>query len=658
MKEIILERITLENWKSLNLDVAFDKKATKISGKNGIGKSSLQAAWQWVLAGYTNAVNPKNHELYDNKEEINENTPKACVTAYISIDDVQYTIEREAQAKFVRKRGSDVYEKTPSDNYVLRIDNVECSANEFNKWIETNICDSNYLVYLLDGTFFSVLCMDDKNRARKILEGIIGEITERDMQGDYSSIIEDAKKYGFEGLQERSKTSLRPLKSRIEEIDAVVDEKRRELAIYSQESFETILMDINTTKRDIKQQHDLLLSRRSESAPAILKRENILKKISEKRSVLNDRKIAHEAQFASQLSEVQQKINDIDRGNRNIENRNKQAKRDYDALFESILLEKSHLTNLQKERERLIKLRDDVKGKIFMEDKCAYCGQELPIELLDEAKAKFNKRKDEELDSIVRQGKNVKAKIELYEKTIAELQEKIDKGLSQETLIDKSELLKQADEISANHIPFVETDEYKALSEEIEQLTASLPEVPTINTSCIEATIDALMAKLEDLNRQYGRKADMERIGKDIESLISEKRDVGIEIAKLEGVIDKVTEYLNERANIVASRINTRLNGCYIDMYRIQKDGSRVEDCVIKANDGVKYSTLNNSARLLINIQLQHLFMSHFNVSLPTFVDESAVYDSEHIPVLDNQAIYLYASDDSQLKIEHYGTDR
>ena len=48
MKEIKLKRLVLSNWKSLNLDVAFHEKDTRISGRNGIGKSSLQSAWNWL----------------------------------------------------------------------------------------------------------------------------------------------------------------------------------------------------------------------------------------------------------------------------------------------------------------------------------------------------------------------------------------------------------------------------------------------------------------------------------------------------------------------------------------------------------------------------------------------------------------------------------
>ena len=78
-KKIILKRLVLSNWKSLNLDVKFNDKSTSVSGRNGIGKSSLQSAWNWLLSSYTSAVVPKNHELFDNRVELTHETPIASV---------------------------------------------------------------------------------------------------------------------------------------------------------------------------------------------------------------------------------------------------------------------------------------------------------------------------------------------------------------------------------------------------------------------------------------------------------------------------------------------------------------------------------------------------------------------------------------------------
>ena len=88
MKTIVIKRLILQNWKSLNHDVVFNADTTTVCARNGVGKSSLQKAWNWLLSGYTSAITPKNHELFDNRCELTHETPIASVKAYVSIDGV------------------------------------------------------------------------------------------------------------------------------------------------------------------------------------------------------------------------------------------------------------------------------------------------------------------------------------------------------------------------------------------------------------------------------------------------------------------------------------------------------------------------------------------------------------------------------------------
>lgn len=114
-KKIILRSIELSNWRGQTRKVDFNDGVTTISGVNGSGKSSIFHAWLWLMTSWTSAHDVKNFNLFDNRYEISPETPKASVKAIVSIDGYDYTIEKTAEAKFVRKRGSDIYEKASSD---------------------------------------------------------------------------------------------------------------------------------------------------------------------------------------------------------------------------------------------------------------------------------------------------------------------------------------------------------------------------------------------------------------------------------------------------------------------------------------------------------------------------------------------------------------
>ena len=149
MKQLILKKIKISNFRGRNIEVAFDEKQTRISGRNGIGKSTIFYSWAWLLTGWTDPYNVKNANLFDNRVPLSPDTPTASVLAEISLDGYDYTLERQAIAKFVRKRSTNEWEKSSSDEYRFFIDGVEMSAQAYTSWLESNICPIANMQFLV-----------------------------------------------------------------------------------------------------------------------------------------------------------------------------------------------------------------------------------------------------------------------------------------------------------------------------------------------------------------------------------------------------------------------------------------------------------------------------------------------------------------------------
>jgi DNA repair exonuclease SbcCD ATPase subunit len=228
----------------------------------------------------------------------------------------------------------------------------------------------------------------------------------------------------------------------------------------------------------------------------------------------------------------------------------------------------------------------------------------------------------------------------------------IEKGVVVEDLIPISAMLNHYDTLRNEHKPYEETIEYENLLKDIERLESTLPERP--NNDAVELTNEKreIMKCLEDLNRQYGLKEKANSIRADIATLNDERRDVACELAKLEGILAKCKEYIEERANIISNRVNDKLSGCKVVMYSEQKDGTMRPDCVITDLLGVKYATLSNSARLRVNLQMSKLFRAHYDIELPYFVDEASIFSANSLPMFDTQCVYLYASDSKTIIVE------
>lgn len=649
MKDFIIKNIALANFKSQTRTIEFNDKITRISGCNGIGKTTIYKAFAWLITSYTDALNVKNHELFDMREELTHETPEVSVKAWVEIDGIEYTIERKAKAKFSRKRGSTEWTKDSSDSYTILIDDIETSVGDFNAWANRVIGNIDLLVYMILGERFANLAINDKSKARDILEELTGEIKLHDMKGDYSRIVKDLMKYPVEELIERYKNQLKPIKKRLDTVNALIELKEKEIVDFNESEYNELEKVIKAKTTEINDLDKEIMDDRVAFNKRANERTDIFKAINDKKDELVKKESEINRESIEKKNELSKKIMAIKLENTINSVNNKNKREEYERnikIRESVF---KQLETWVEKREALVTKRNETKRRMFSETKCAYCGQELPYEMLEDGRNKFLEQKKKDLDDIIEQGVLAKKMIDELSSRLNELDDIIAKGVEEIPLVDESDLEKEFQNIEV--VDFKTTNVYIDTMNEIKALEESLPIFQEYNPVLLRKK-EELLQELQTLNRQYGKKAVMDAVVKELTSLKSERVDLGIQIALCEGKIDDCKMYLEERANIISERINNKLDDCKICMYSRQKNGELTPDCVIVDNNGVKYSTLNNSARIKMCLSLQRLFCRHFGINMPVFIDESSIFDSTHLPMLDAQTIYLFASDDNNLKIE------
>lgn len=652
MKQLILKKIKISNFRGRNIEVAFGEKQTRISGRNGIGKSTIFYSWAWLLTGWTDPYNVKNANLFDNRVPLSPDTPTASVLAEISLDGYDYTLERQAIAKFVRKRSTNEWEKSSSDEYRFFIDGVEMSTQGYTSWLESNICPIANMQFLVSGEFFAALVEDDKKRAREVLEGICGEVRPEDFKGDYSAIEEDMKRFPISVIEDRIKAEMKPLKARMAEIPAIIDSKEATLAEYEQIDYDSLLKEIESKKADIEQIDATILGQGKAIEPIMGERNRIYDLINDKSMMLYETKINHNNREHAKITAVKARLDEAKRGCIEVLKRNEAKKANHEAMVRDLEAVRLLLSTYEQTREKLLAERDAIKGRVFTEESCAYCGQELPYEKQEEARERFNAKKQKDLEDVVARGKANNVSIENHKDKIAYLEEAIAKGYALEETPDTLALETEYKEAQSAFVPFESTSEYARLSKEIDDLKATLPAIPTNDNETLTNAKRMLIGELETLNRRYGLKAKADSIREEIAKLQVEQRQVGSEIARLGGKIDKCKEYAQEKADIISFRVNGKLNDCKIEMWSTLKSGEVVGDCVILNKDGVKVSSTNGADKGLISIDLQKLFMRRYNVCLPIFLDEASIYDDSHLPYNEEyQSIYLFASNSMYLEV-------
>lgn len=653
MRIVEIKRIELVNFRGLNLVVTPKNVETKFFGLNGVGKSSIAEACSWLFSGYTNANSVKNFNIYDNTKPLTHETPATKVIADVEINGIVTTLERSAKPSFVRKRGTNVYEKSSSDTYTYAIDNIDTSVSDFQSWIETQTgVPSDMLVYCIDGSYFSVLSITDKNKARKVLENIVGEVKFSDLKGDYTELeLAMAKGFTLEQVTSQQKELRKKYEESMGMIDLKIKSKEEDLATLRQTPFSTIENEIAEKKSSIEDIDKAILGKAESIKPILGERDRIFDLINSKTIKLNEGRNTYLNKFSTLKNDILRQINNVRADNDSIKQRNEEKARQYDALGRDIESMKRMLEALSKEREMLVADKDKLKAQVFTDDKCVYCGQELPADMIEEKRKQFNDSKTKQLEVIIAKGKNVKERIENLQKDIQVKSDEHRKGFKVEPYISLDELQLKLDEVAKSYVPYEETDEYKIVFNEIETLKNSLPEMPDNDTDALTNVKKTLIEELEKLNRQLGRKDDCLKIEREIEELLADKRSCANKQSEVEGMLQMIQDYTEEKANYVSNKINDKLEVAKIEMFRTQKDGTLAPDCVVRNKKGVMYATANGAQKILLNIDLQQMFCEHFGVVMPIFVDECSMFSPSLEPKFETQNFKFYASDDKVLKI-------
>ena len=154
-----------------------------------------------------------------------------------------------------------------------------------------------------------------------------------------------------------------------------------------------------------------------------------------------------------------------------------------------------------------------------------------------------------------------------------------------------------------------------------------------------------LMGQNSQLHQRLGLRIVLADEEKALEELIATKRELATKAVKCQQRIDKAKEYVEERASIISERINNLMNGFRIIMSERLKNGTDNPCCKIVDENGVKYSTMNFSARIRACLAIQNMLCTRYGVQMPIFIDEAAVFDSVTLPRYLGQTIYLFASD-------------
>lgn len=634
MKKVIIKEIELRDFRSISTTIKFNEVKTLIKGENGIGKTTIINAWRWLLLGKTDADHAANFELFDSRTELSPNTPTAKVRATIDIDGIEYTLERTAKAKFTINKETLEYEKSASDKYSMSIDDLEYTTTEFNNWLEHNIAPLKALPYVVDGCFFVSLVDEHKDKAIDLLLEIVGDVNDDDFQEDYSLIKPLLQKYQPEQIITIAKKKIKDIQEALTTIPVTIKTKEdmiRDL-LCDFDSYEIERGELNQKLLDAQNKQKEL----NENAKGLIDEINAkLAELSSKGAKYSECVIAYKQQKDAIKHEKNNEIQEV---------------LDRIARLETKEALEKEINDLNNTLDALRKKKDNIKSLQFDGAYCEHCGAELiDEESIAKAKESFNLRKDEQLSSVIKEGKRLASTLEDRIQALNVLNEI--KETKEELRCYYEALKEEYDAIVNDNTEFADTEEGKLMLQEITDFEKSIPQ-KNDDSADIQLEIKAIIARLEEVNGYLGQRRLIEQYQKDIEQLKEQYKNLGADNARAFGEMTQAQQYIDERANIVSNKVNNMLKRCKIQMWRTQKDGTKVPDCVILNKQNVKFGSTNTSDRIKITVALQEFFQKAYDVSLPIFIDEMSVFSTNNIPNINQQHIMLFATEDKTMIVE------
>ena len=672
MKSVKIRSLTLNNYRCFSGEREFCAdfgEKTRVSGKNGSGKSTVMNAVMEVLTGKnadgTQADNVR--PIVDGKEVEGVDVERTVV---LDIDGKETEIKKITKQK--RERVDGVMQYVPGSNVnSYSVDGISFNQKKLDEFISENICQPETLLACCNPNAF--LSLKSTTDMRAFLEKMAGfDLNEyiKSLGAEFAEIEEITKGHPIEQVQktlnkqltdqkkattkaetewkyEKAKavdsgeddvTRLTEQKVRYENQIAILDEQEKSLddvmAAYDQKSKDIL---------DLKFEQSEIMRKANEG-------------LVQQRKGLDDEIFSLEQDKKSAENDLRTAEMDLKHANMGIERHAaevKQAQTDWKTYYDREYPEE----NLER-----------IKAEQFDENSliCPTCGQDLPAEQAEKIRAEFEQKKairikseedireqfyqqkDKKLTEITESGnkaatdlKEAKKAKEEAEQKISELKQKIT-SFAMEIQQKKTELSKLPESVDPS-----DNTEYQKITAEIEKAEEALKQMNNGSEQRREITdkrngFIRECAKIDAEINNIQRKKQVHE--EEVEKLYHAFRESSQKEADILRKRDILRNFSIQKNARIAELVNPNFTQFQFVFTDETQSGEIIETCKLM-KDGIEYKNLNYSDQLLCRIDLVCGFQKIKGLSLPIFADNAESLNSWRLPETGRQMVFLEVTD-------------
>lgn len=651
--EIKFKKIRIRNFRGLvSFDANLEGRSVRISGANGLGKSSVADAITWVLFGKDSRrrtafpIDP-----VDDAGRIIHNLD-VSVELEMLIDGQPTTLRRRRQEKWGQKRGMTT-EQLDGHQTTCYIDGRPLPSSDFSSHVDTIVKEGLFRA-LTTPDYFPSLPMDQQYR---LLVKIVGTRTLAEIAAKDEEALKVVDELGQRSLDQyrqglaydlqRTRKELELIPVRLSEVQGFIEQVKAKGA------------DGKTAQRHAKGIEEKLrqVTQEIDSMAGVVRAEN---------ARYNDQR-AYIQQLRQQRAAIEDRIEKQNREARTLhQSLVCKAKEELEATEERhtaaktmLGLHERRLKDLEQQLEDFRRRWDEVERLSFSwnaeEAVCPTCGQPLPQDQADqkrvEAEMRFNERKMQQQDALDEEGKKLAASKQRLQDLSAAAREEM--ATAERLMPEARERLSKAEAEPIEQADYHDAADWQRLSGEIDQRmkeleqTTQAQEPPQL--AALRTEEQAYRKELRLLEQTIDRSKQIDEYVRREKELQKQRTTLSGDIARMQTRLEAAERLQLMEANDLQKRVNDLFPSVRFRLSRELLNGREVGHCELSV-EGVPYSGLSTSERINAGLELINALARHYNIVAPIVIDNAEAVNKV-APTL-GQQILLEVSPAKKLNVE------
>ena len=678
MKKVLIKSISMQNYRCFYGEKEFHAdfgKRTRISGKNGSGKSTVMNAFMETLTGKNaDGTQPDNvRPIVDGKELEGVDVVRTVV---LDIDGKETEIKKITKQK--RERMDGVMQYVPGSNVnSYTVDGISFNQKKLDEFITENICPPETLLACCNPNAF--LSLKSTTDMRAFLEQMAGfDLDEyiKSLGAEFAEVEEITKGHPIEQVQKTLNKQLTDQKKATAKAEVewkyekakVVDSGEDDVTRLTEQkvSYENQIAILDEQEKSL----DDVMAAYDQKSKDILdlkfEQSEIVRKANE--GLVNQKKKLNEDAF---LLEHEKKIaeNDLRMSEMDLKHASMGVER-HTAEIRKAQEDWKTYSGREYPEENL----EMIKSEQFDENSlvCPTCGQDLPEEQAEKIRAEFEQKKairikseedireqfyqqkDKKLTEITEFGNKAATDLKEAKKAQAEAERKVTE-LKQKITSLAMEIQQKNTELSKlpESVDLSDNAEYQKIAAEIEESEEALRHINNGSEQRREITdkrngFIRECAKIDaEINNIHRKKQAHEE---DVEKLYQAFRESSQKEADILRKRDILRNFSIQKNARIAELVNPNFTQFQFVFTDETQSGEIIETCKLMKN-GIEYKNLNYSDQLLCRIDLVCGFQKINGLSLPVFADNAESLNSWRLPETGRQMVFLEVTE-SDLAVE------